>query len=178
MYFKHSPFVPTEKSIMRIALTIPAMALVAASLTGCELANTFSFLNLDNSGSTATAASEDKAVAIQSAELTKLVEKATEPEAAPVLRGLDRVISRVHKGDFLCAGAVNVHVSEAANNPREFVVQGKSFKYDMQPVLTKSGAIRLENEAHGIVWLQVGGNKAMLMNQTKGQRLAAECVPK
>lgn len=179
MFFKQPPSVSTEKSTMRIALIIPTVALVAVALTGCELANTFPFLKPDDATATATAAN-DKAIADPPApSLSEVATPLPEPVAtAPVLRGIDRVISRVHRGDYLCAGAVNVSVSEVPDNPREFIVQGKSFKHQMVPVLTKSGAIRLENEANGIVWLQVGGNKAMLMNQTKGQRLAAECIPK
>ncbi|THT96434.1 hypothetical protein E9531_16195 [Lampropedia puyangensis] len=159
--------------MMRIALTIPAMALVAVALTGCELANTFPFLNPSDSSATSTAAN-DKAIADPPAPAAG---QASATPAEPVLTGVDRVISRVHKGNFLCAGAVSVNVAEAPGNPREFVVQGKNFKHQMIPVVTASGAIRLENQANGIVWLQVG-KQAMLMNQTKGQRLAAECVPK
>ena len=45
----------------------------------------------------------------------------------------------------------------------------------MSPVVTSTGAIRLEDQKGGAVWLQIG-NKSMLMNQRLGQRLADECM--
>jgi hypothetical protein len=45
----------------------------------------------------------------------------------------------------------------------------------MVPVLSKTGAIRLEDEAAGVVWLQLA-NKSMLMSQKLGKRLADACV--
>ena len=51
----------------------------------------------------------------------------------------------------------------------------KNLKYRMFPVATSTGAIRLEDQKAGAVWLQLG-NKSMLMNQKLGQRLADECM--
>jgi len=42
------------------------------------------------------------------------------------------------------------------------------------PEETTTGAIRLEDKAAGIVWLQLA-NKSMLMSQKLGRRLADEC---
>jgi len=47
-------------------------------------------------------------------------------------------------------------------------------KYRLSPELTTTGAVRLEDKAAGIVWLQLA-NKSMLMNQKQGRRLADEC---
>ncbi len=47
-------------------------------------------------------------------------------------------------------------------------------KYRMAPELTTTGAVRLEDKAAGIVWLQLA-NKSMLMNQKQGRRMADEC---
>jgi hypothetical protein len=54
-------------------------------------------------------------------------------------------------------------------------VSGKNFKYRMFPVATTTGAIRLEDQKAGAVWLQLA-NKSMLMNQKLGIRLADECM--
>ena len=59
--------------------------------------------------------------------------------------------------------------------PGYFDIQGKAFKYRMFPVPTSTGAIRLEDQKSGAVWLQLG-NKSMLMNQKIGTRLADECM--
>jgi hypothetical protein len=45
----------------------------------------------------------------------------------------------------------------------------------MKPVTTSTGAIRLEDEKAGAVWLQLA-NKSMLMDQKNGRRLADECA--
>lgn len=47
-------------------------------------------------------------------------------------------------------------------------------RYRLAPELTTTGAVRLEDKAAGIVWLQLA-NKSMLMNQKLGRRLADEC---
>lgn len=47
------------------------------------------------------------------------------------------------------------------------------FNYHMSPVVTSTGAVRLEDTRAGAVWLQIA-NKSMLMNQKIGQRLADE----
>lgn len=48
-------------------------------------------------------------------------------------------------------------------------------RYRLSPELTTTGAVRLEDKAAGIVWLQLA-NKSMLMNQKLGRRLADECM--
>ena len=63
----------------------------------------------------------------------------------------------------------------AANAPGYFDVQVKNQKFRMFPVVTTTGAIRLEDPKAGVVWLQLA-NKSMLMNQKQGKRLADACV--
>jgi hypothetical protein len=46
--------------------------------------------------------------------------------------------------------------------------------YLMAPVASQTGAIRLEDTAHGAVWIQLA-NKSMLMNQKVGRRMADDC---
>jgi hypothetical protein len=48
--------------------------------------------------------------------------------------------------------------------PAIFNVVGKNFKYRMVPVASRTGALRLEDEKAGAVWIQIA-NKSMLMNQ-------------
>lgn len=91
------------------------------------------------------------------------------------LTGEDYVISQVQVGNFPCKDNVHVSVTADPSNPRMFLVEGKGFSYRMKPVTTKSGAIRLEDEEGGLVWLQVA-TKSMLMNQKAGKRLADACV--
>ena len=62
-----------------------------------------------------------------------------------------------------------------AAQPGYFNLHGKGFRYRMRPVVTSTGAIRLEDAKAGAVWLQLA-NKSMLMDQKKGRRVADECA--
>lgn len=85
------------------------------------------------------------------------------------------IAERVHVGQLPCELGATVKVTADANSPGYFNLQGKGYKYRMRPVSTSTGAIRLEDEKAGAVWLQLA-NKSMLMDQKKGRRLADECA--
>ena len=85
------------------------------------------------------------------------------------------IAERVHVGRIACELGAYVTVAADARAPGHFNVEGKGFKYYMTPVVTSTGAVRLEDTKAGAVWLQIA-NKSMLMNQRLGQRLADECM--
>ena len=85
------------------------------------------------------------------------------------------IAERVHVGQLPCELGASVTLVQDAKAPGYFDVQGKNFKYRMFPVATTTGAIRLEDQKAGAVWLQLA-NKSMLMNQKQGIRLADECM--
>lgn len=85
------------------------------------------------------------------------------------------IAERVHVGNLPCELGASVALSQDSKAPGYFDVQGKNFKYRMFPVATTTGAIRLEDQKAGAVWLQLA-NKSMLMNQKLGIRLADECM--
>ena len=85
------------------------------------------------------------------------------------------IAERVHVGKLPCELGASVTLAADAKAPGYFDVQGKNFKYRMFPVATTTGAIRLEDQKAGAVWLQLA-NKSMLMNQKQGIRLADECM--
>jgi len=85
------------------------------------------------------------------------------------------IAERVHVGRIACELGAFVNVSADKANPGHFQVEGKGFKYHMTPVVSSTGAVRLEDTQRGAVWLQIA-NKSMLMNQKLGQRLADECM--
>jgi len=85
------------------------------------------------------------------------------------------IAERVHVGHLPCELGASVTLAADAKAPGYFDVQGKNFKYRMFPVATTTGAIRLEDQKAGAVWLQLA-NKSMLMNQKQGIRLADECM--
>ncbi|MEY2947423.1 MAG: hypothetical protein RL084_820 [Pseudomonadota bacterium] len=85
------------------------------------------------------------------------------------------IAERVHVGNLPCELGASVRMTADANAPGYFNLQGKGYKYRMRPVTTSTGAIRLEDEKAGAVWLQLA-NKSMLMDQKNGRRLADECA--
>jgi hypothetical protein len=74
-----------------------------------------------------------------------------------------------------CELGATVHLSRDPASPGYFHVSGKGFRYRMKTVATTTGAIRLEDQKAGAVWLQLA-NKSMLMNQKNGRRMADECA--
>jgi hypothetical protein len=85
------------------------------------------------------------------------------------------IAERVHVGHLPCELGASIRMTADANAPGDFNVQSKGYKYRMRPVATSTGAIRLEDEKAGAVWLQLA-NKSMLMDQKNGRRLADECT--
>ena len=85
------------------------------------------------------------------------------------------IAERVHKGQLSCELGASVRVEADASRPGYFDLHGKGFHYRMRPVPTSTGAIRLEDQKAGAVWLQLA-NKSMLMDQNKGRRIADECA--
>jgi hypothetical protein len=105
-------------------------------------------------------------------EASKAVVADTEPALAPQELS---IAERVHVGQLPCELGASVRMTADANAPGYFNLQGKGYKYRMRPVTTSTGAIRLEDEKAGAVWLQLA-NKSMLMDQKNGRRLADECA--
>lgn len=85
------------------------------------------------------------------------------------------IAQQVYQGKLPCELGAFVTLKADAEVPGYFDVQLKNQKYRMFPVKTSTGAIRLEDQKAGAVWLQLA-NKSMLMNHKLGQRLADECM--
>jgi len=81
---------------------------------------------------------------------------------------------QIHTGQFPCELGQSVTVEQDRRSPNQYYLDFKGERYHLTPVKTSSGAIRLEDEAKGAVWLQLP-NKSMLMNHKLGQRQADEC---
>ena len=85
------------------------------------------------------------------------------------------IAQRVEVGLVQCELGASVTVVADSKMPGYFDVHGKKFRFRMVPVVTSTGAIRLEDAKAGAVWLQLA-NKSMLMNQKLGSRLADACM--
>lgn len=107
----------------------------------------------------------------------KAVEAAT-PVETPTERLTDAEIAiaqRVHTGKIDCELGANVTLTPDEKNPGFFHVSTGKLTYYMHPVESRTGAIRMEDNRAGAMWLQLG-NKSMLLNQKLGQRVADECA--
>jgi hypothetical protein len=80
----------------------------------------------------------------------------------------------VYEGRMTCDDAVFVVVVEDRKTPNNFDVLIGKAHYKTKRMPTSSGAIRLEDKARSIVWLQMA-NKSMLLNEKAGKRLANNC---
>ena len=85
------------------------------------------------------------------------------------------IAERIEVGQVACELGVSVNIKADAKLPGYFDVQSQKFKFRMIPVVTSTGAIRLEDTHAGAVWLQLS-NKSMLMSQKLGSRLADVCM--
>ena len=77
-------------------------------------------------------------------------------------------------GHIHCADKVSVTIGESKKHKDQYdIVIGKAH-YEAMRIPTESGAVKLEDKQHGIVWLQMA-NKSMLFNEKLGKRLATDC---
>ena len=98
--------------------------------------------------------------------------------AAPTVRLNDAelaIAKRIDTGLIPCELGAHVTVDADEKNPGFFRVSSGKQHYYMHPVESRTGAIVLEDNRAGAMWLQLG-NKSMLMNQKLGQRVADACV--
>lgn len=109
-----------------------------------------------------TAKAVEKATPVQS-----LTQRLTPAELA--------IAQHIHTGTIQCELGANVKVTADEKNPGFFHVSAGKQRYYMHPVESRTGAIRLEDNRAGAMWLQLG-NKSMLMDQKRGQRVADECA--
>jgi len=84
------------------------------------------------------------------------------------------VAEQVHTGRMVCELGNSVTVTPDTQAQGSFFVQLRQHRYHMTPVVSATGAIRLEDAQAGAMWLQLP-NKSMLMNSKLGQRMADEC---
>jgi len=106
----------------------------------------------------------------------KAIEEATPVDDDPNVNltpGELETAKRVYVGDIPCELGQTVHITPH-KRAGFFIVRAGIQRFRMQPVESKTVAIRLEDPRAGAMWLQLG-NKSMLMSQKIGRRLADDC---
>lgn len=100
-----------------------------------------------------------------------------QPVAAPVALGDEELLlsTQVSVGNIPCELGQSVTLRADADAPGYFHLQLKNQRFHLRPVMSATGALRLEDQARGAVWIQLA-NKSMLMDQKQGRRLADECM--
>lgn len=98
-------------------------------------------------------------------------------ELAPVALSPEQmaVAKKVLVGKIPCELSVNVTMTPDVRSAGRFLLEMGRDTFVMTPVVTTTGAVRLEDAASGAVWIQVA-NKSMLVNQKLGKRLADACT--
>ncbi len=123
--------------------------------------------------------SAERSKPLAKAKSTRSLPAAAAPQpvepVAPLSADHLAVAQRVVVGQVPCELGAHVVVTAHAIEPGRFVLELGRQKFQMVPVLTSTGAIRLEDAASGAVWLQLA-NKSMLMDQKQGRRLADACM--
>ena len=124
------------------------------------------------------AVAAEKSANKSSAKTAHAVVKPAEPKVLePIVLSPEQmaVANRVLVGKINCELGAVVLMTNDEHSPGRFFLDMGSKRYAMLPVVTSTGAVRLEDDSSGAVWLQLG-NKSMLMNQKEGKRLADECM--
>lgn len=147
--------------MIRIPLAAPAL-LAALLCSGAALAQ--------------TAATPAPAKAKPAA---KPAAKAPAAPAAKPLPAADKeqldAAERTHYGLYECEFDQKLDVSINPKTPGYVDVKFKNSVFTMKPVLSSTGALRLEDVAGRTLLLQIA-NKSMLMDTKIGQRMVDNCV--
>jgi hypothetical protein len=97
---------------------------------------------------------------------------ATASELSP---GQMEAASRVYLGTAECELKQSVHLRALDGRPGHFELTHKKARYTLVPEVTSTGAVRLEDRASGMVWIQIPA-KSMLLNAKAGRRELDGCM--
>ncbi len=84
------------------------------------------------------------------------------------------IAAKVHTGRLVCENRQTIMLWPDNAMPGRFTLKINKTIHQMTPVATTSGAVRLEDEKTGVVWIQTI-EKSMLMDSRLSKRVADEC---
>ena len=107
----------------------------------------------------------------------KVAEPKEEPEIAVVDADEQQLLAakEVHLGESGCDFDQKIKLDANTKHPGYVDVSFNNKKYIMKPVMSSTGALRLEDVRSEALMIQIS-SKTMLMNQKTGQRLVDNCV--
>lgn len=94
--------------------------------------------------------------------------------AQEVTKEVLSIAAKVHTGALVCEGRQMITLWPDTELPGRFILKMNKRVYRLTPVPTASGAVRLEDDETGAVWIQTI-EKSMLMDSVSSQRLADGC---
>ena len=127
----------------------------------------------------APSATAQKPAAPKPATAKPAAQRAAAPAAAAALAAAtpEQMLAsdRTHFGDYACEFDQKVLVKKNARSPGYVDVDFKGRTIVTKPVLSSTGALRLEDVTGRMVMIQIA-NKSMLMDTKIGQRVVDNCV--
>jgi hypothetical protein len=146
------------------------------------LASALAFALVASVGINAAHATTTKKPVVKTSSKKTVVAKAMPSAAAPaaaVAASLSpeqvSIAQIVQTGRINCELGQSVTITPDARTQGAFDLSFAGRTYDVVPVPSKTGAIRLENARSGIVYMQLA-NKSMLLNEREGRRMADDCI--
>jgi hypothetical protein len=94
--------------------------------------------------------------------------------AQEVTKEVLSIAAKVHTGALVCEGRQMITLWPDTALPGRFILKMNKRVDRLTPVPTASGAVRLEDDRTGAVWIQTI-EKSMLMDSVNSQRLADGC---
>ncbi len=82
---------------------------------------------------------------------------------------------RTHFGNYICELDQSIDVGMNPKTPGYVDVSFKKKTYTMTPIVSSTGAVRLEEVKGGMLLIQIA-NKSMMMDSKVGQRVVDGCV--
>lgn len=100
---------------------------------------------------------------------------APEPVLAEASEEQLAAADRAYVGDYVCEFKQNLQIARHAKAPGYIEVAWQKQRITMKPVLSSTGALRLEDVTGRTLMIQIA-NKSMLLDTKLGQRLLDDCV--
>ena len=107
----------------------------------------------------------------------KATAKAPAEPAPPAAAGPEQIdaAERVYYGVYDCEFKQTVNIVASPKFPSYVELKHAKSEYLMKPVLSSTGAIRLEDVRNEMLMVQVA-SKSMLLNVKSGQRVVDDCI--
>lgn len=105
--------------------------------------------------------------------------KTPPPPPEPVLADADEAqlaaAERAYLGDYVCEFKETVLIEKHPKTAGYIDIRWQKYRFTMKPVLSSTGALRLEDVTGRTLMIQIA-NKSMLLDTKIGQRILDDCV--